>query len=301
MPCSTARSSAGINFIDTADVYGQDGLSRARASATGSRRAARATSVVLATKFRFTMGDGPNRTGASRYRIVRAARTAAPAEDRSHRPLPDPHAGHRHARGGDAARARRPRARGQGPLPRLLELRGVSADGQPVAREDGSTSRASSRCRRSTAWSCATSSASTCRCAASTGSASCRGRRSRAASSPASSSAASRRGGHAARPRRSASRASTTSATGRSSTPSARSRPRSDRRRRPVSLAWLLAKPQVTSVIFGARTVEQLDDNLRAADLELSPHRSTPSTKRARSSSAIRTTSCDVYSRLGEF
>src|SRR5207237_2624791 len=27
--------------------------------------------TVLATKFRFTMGDGPNRSGASRYRIVR--------------------------------------------------------------------------------------------------------------------------------------------------------------------------------------------------------------------------------------
>jgi aryl-alcohol dehydrogenase-like predicted oxidoreductase len=36
-----------------------------------------------------------------------------------------------------------------------------------------------------------------------------------------------------------------------------------------VSLAWLLAKPQVSSVIFGARNVEQLDANLAAADLEL--------------------------------
>jgi aryl-alcohol dehydrogenase-like predicted oxidoreductase len=37
-----------------------------------------------------------------------------------------------------------------------------------------------------------------------------------------------------------------------------------------VSIAWLLAKPQVTSVIFGARTIEQLDVNLRGAELELS-------------------------------
>lgn len=37
-----------------------------------------------------------------------------------------------------------------------------------------------------------------------------------------------------------------------------------------VSLAWLLAKPQVTSVIFGARTVAQLDENLAGAELELS-------------------------------
>jgi aryl-alcohol dehydrogenase-like predicted oxidoreductase len=38
-----------------------------------------------------------------------------------------------------------------------------------------------------------------------------------------------------------------------------------------VSLAWLLAKPQVTSVIFGARTIEQLEINLAAADLTLTP------------------------------
>lgn len=37
-----------------------------------------------------------------------------------------------------------------------------------------------------------------------------------------------------------------------------------------VSLAWLSDRPAVTSVILGARTVEQLEDNLGAADLELS-------------------------------
>jgi len=36
-----------------------------------------------------------------------------------------------------------------------------------------------------------------------------------------------------------------------------------------VSLAWLLARPAVTSLIVGARTPEQLRDNLAAADLEL--------------------------------
>ena len=36
-----------------------------------------------------------------------------------------------------------------------------------------------------------------------------------------------------------------------------------------VSLAWLSDRPAVTSVILGARTVEQLEDNLGAADLEL--------------------------------
>jgi aryl-alcohol dehydrogenase-like predicted oxidoreductase len=37
-----------------------------------------------------------------------------------------------------------------------------------------------------------------------------------------------------------------------------------------VALAWLLAQPAMTSVILGARTVEQLIDNLGASDLELS-------------------------------
>jgi aryl-alcohol dehydrogenase-like predicted oxidoreductase len=37
-----------------------------------------------------------------------------------------------------------------------------------------------------------------------------------------------------------------------------------------VALAWVADRPAVTSVILGARTLEQLDDNLAAADLHLS-------------------------------
>src|SRR5262245_20037162 len=60
----------GAGFIDTADVYGQDGLSE---RVVGDWMAAGKTRdrVILATKFRFRMGEGPNATGASRYRIVR--------------------------------------------------------------------------------------------------------------------------------------------------------------------------------------------------------------------------------------
>ena len=60
----------GINFVDTADVYGQDGLSE---RVLGNWFAARGTrdKTVLATKFRFSMGEGPNRSGASRYRIIK--------------------------------------------------------------------------------------------------------------------------------------------------------------------------------------------------------------------------------------
>jgi len=60
----------GCNFFDTADVYGQDGLSE-RVIGAWFERDRRRDEVVLATKFRFTMGSGPNRSGASRYRIVR--------------------------------------------------------------------------------------------------------------------------------------------------------------------------------------------------------------------------------------
>lgn len=63
---------AGVNFIDTADVYGQDGLSE-RVIGNWFAATGRRDEVVLATKFRFRMGQGPNGTGASRRRIVAAA------------------------------------------------------------------------------------------------------------------------------------------------------------------------------------------------------------------------------------
>jgi aryl-alcohol dehydrogenase-like predicted oxidoreductase len=61
---------AGINFIDTADVYGQDGLSE-RIIGKWFEKQGRRDDVVLATKFRFRMAQGPNGSGAARYRIVR--------------------------------------------------------------------------------------------------------------------------------------------------------------------------------------------------------------------------------------
>jgi aryl-alcohol dehydrogenase-like predicted oxidoreductase len=38
-----------------------------------------------------------------------------------------------------------------------------------------------------------------------------------------------------------------------------------------IALAWLLTRPFVTSVIIGAKTQEQLMDNLAASDVRLSP------------------------------
>ena len=60
----------GVGFIDTADVYGEDGLSE-RIVGTWMAEHKTRDRVVLATKFRFRMGEGPNASGASRYRIVR--------------------------------------------------------------------------------------------------------------------------------------------------------------------------------------------------------------------------------------
>jgi aryl-alcohol dehydrogenase-like predicted oxidoreductase len=39
-----------------------------------------------------------------------------------------------------------------------------------------------------------------------------------------------------------------------------------------LSLAWLLAKPVVSSVIIGAKRLEQLQDNLAAMELTLTQH-----------------------------
>ena len=57
---------AGINFIDTADVYGESEV------AVGKALKGRRDSVVLATKFSRPIGDDPNHQGASRRWIMTA-------------------------------------------------------------------------------------------------------------------------------------------------------------------------------------------------------------------------------------
>jgi aryl-alcohol dehydrogenase-like predicted oxidoreductase len=60
---------AGINFIDTADVYSRGESEEIVGKAlSGGRR----DDVFLATKFHGTMGDGPNQQGSSRLWIMRA-------------------------------------------------------------------------------------------------------------------------------------------------------------------------------------------------------------------------------------
>lgn len=57
---------AGVNLIDTADVY-SGGLSE---EITGEVLRGRRDSVLLSTKVRMSMGDGPNEAGLSRHHII---------------------------------------------------------------------------------------------------------------------------------------------------------------------------------------------------------------------------------------
>ena len=77
---------AGINFVDTADVYSAGESEEIVGKALKGRR----DDVVLATKFFVPMGDDPNRRGGSRRWIIAGGRElAAAARHRLDRPLPD--------------------------------------------------------------------------------------------------------------------------------------------------------------------------------------------------------------------
>ncbi len=59
---------AGINFIDTADVYDRGNSERFVGKAVKGKR----HQVIIATKFANPMGSGPNEIGGSRYYIMKA-------------------------------------------------------------------------------------------------------------------------------------------------------------------------------------------------------------------------------------
>jgi aryl-alcohol dehydrogenase-like predicted oxidoreductase len=60
---------AGVNLIDTADVYSGGTCEEIVGEALGGKRK---NGVLIATKARFPMGDGPNDRGLSRYHLARA-------------------------------------------------------------------------------------------------------------------------------------------------------------------------------------------------------------------------------------
>jgi aryl-alcohol dehydrogenase-like predicted oxidoreductase len=59
---------AGVNLVDTADIY-SDGLSE---EIVGKTLRGRRDRVLLATKARMPMGDGPNDAGLSRHHLIRS-------------------------------------------------------------------------------------------------------------------------------------------------------------------------------------------------------------------------------------
>ena len=66
---------AGVTFVDTANVYSQGASEEIVGRAIRGRR----NRITLATKVRFSMGDGPNDAGLSRATSSRRARTACAA------------------------------------------------------------------------------------------------------------------------------------------------------------------------------------------------------------------------------
>jgi aryl-alcohol dehydrogenase-like predicted oxidoreductase len=261
---------AGINFVDTADVYGQDGLSERVLGNWLHARGAR-DKIVLATKFRFTMGEGPNRSGASRYRIMkcvddslRRMRTdridlyqihmqdITVSEEETLRALDDlvrmgkvlyvgcsNYAAYRLMRSLWLARTQH-----RSPFVTLqaqysLLVRDLEREHVPLCRDEG---------LGILPWSPLAGGFLT-------------GKFERGKQPPGGT----RIGEKDRLARLDTERnwkildAVRAVAAETHSTPSA------------VSIAWLLAKPQVTSVIFGARSLDQLEANLAAAQLELTP------------------------------
>lgn len=71
---------AGVNLIDTADVYSA-GLSE---EILGQAVAGRRDDVLIATKVRMPMGDGPNDAGLSRHHVIRACEASLRRLDTDH-------------------------------------------------------------------------------------------------------------------------------------------------------------------------------------------------------------------------
>jgi aryl-alcohol dehydrogenase-like predicted oxidoreductase len=261
---------AGINFIDTADVYGQDGLSERVLGSWIAARGAR-DKIVLATKFRFTMGDGPNKSGASRYRIVKCCEDSlrrlktdridlyqihmqdiTVPEEETLRALDDlvsagkvvytgcsNYAAYRLMNSQWLAKTNSWTKFVTLQAQYSLLVRDVEREHVPLCREQG----LGILCWSPLAGGFLTG----------------KFERGKAVDANARLGQKDRLARYDNERNWKILDAVRAVASEVSSTPSA------------VSLAWLLAKPQVTSVIFGARNIEQLDANLAGAELELAP------------------------------
>ena len=139
-----AALDAGINFVDTADVY-------AARRVRGDRRqgARRRPARRRRPGHEVPRRDGRRPEPAGQLAPLdhpRGRGLAAPPRHRLDRPLPGAPPAHRHRHRGDARRPHRPRAPGQGPLHRLLDLprqpdrRGAVGRARPAPRSASSPS-----------------------------------------------------------------------------------------------------------------------------------------------------------------
>ena len=151
---------AGINFIDTADVYsrGESEEIVGKALAGGKR-----DNVVLATKVHGTMGDDPNEFGNSRRWIVKEVENSLRRLGTDwidlyqiHRPEADTDIDETLGALTDLVRA------GQGPLHRLLDVPRLADRRGPVGRRAARSRSASSASSRRTRCSCARSRRTCC-------------------------------------------------------------------------------------------------------------------------------------------
>ena len=259
---------AGINFVDTADVYSAGESEEIVGKALKGRR----DDVVLATKFFMPMGEDPNHRGGSRRWIVTAVENSLRRlRHRLHRPLPGPPPRPGHRRRGDARRADRPRparARSATSAPPPTPAARSSRPSGPRATAGWSASAPSSRPTR---CSCAASSSTCCPPPSATAWAS-----SPTARSPAAGCRAT--GPPTARPPRPPASAWPSASTCRCPRTSASSRPSSSSRKVAddaglslieLAIAFVVNHPGVTSAIIGPRTMEQLESQLPAADVVL--------------------------------
>ena len=123
---------AGINFFDTADIYGGAKSETYLGEALGSRR----DEIVLATKFGPLRGSRGRSLGRLHSQGGRGQ--PHPARHRSHRPLPAASAGPKDPDRRDDRRAGRARGRGQGARVRLLQLHRGHANQAAAATPEGS-------------------------------------------------------------------------------------------------------------------------------------------------------------------
>ena len=115
----------GVNMFDTANMY-STGLSE---EILGEALQGKGDDVLVTSKARMRIGEGPNDEGASRYALIRECeRSLKRAAARPHRPLLHPRMGRCDRDRGDDGGARHAGPAGQGPLCRLLQLLRLARD-----------------------------------------------------------------------------------------------------------------------------------------------------------------------------